>query len=278
MKTNLTLILLACMTCAPLFAQSSEDTDDNTIKYNNLVSKKVIYEDGVRRSKFSISFPTIESTKPSSKLHRCWGQSTEFGPDRPYIGFCEMVNPEGYKINPGSSWEWGFSLMRFTTWHPSNRFGFNTELNLSRSSYRIKGNDAMHIDDQGYTVCDDALYDDLHYRRQRLIHWSWRVPVEMIFQTRGEFQYILGVEGELRHHVRSRARVGKTKKYFIDRNNLDVEPFGYNAVFGFGQRDFTIYGRVNISDFFGSKSRVDAQPFAIVIKFSGHPSFEYNSY
>ena len=77
-----------------------------------------------------------------------------------------------------------------------------------------------------------------------------------------------GIEGELRHHVRSRARVGHDKKYYINRNSLDVNDFGYNALFGIGTNQFTVFARYNISDFFGSKSRVDAQPFFIGINFS----------
>ena len=135
-----------------------------------------------------------------------------------------------------------------------------------------KGDDAFHTDSEGFTVCDDALRqgpEPLNYRRQRLIHWSWRVPVEMYYRTRGGLHYSVGVEGELRHHVRSRARVGKDKKYYINRNSLDVNDFGYNAIFGVGNDDFSVFARYNISDFFGSKSRVDAQPLFIGINFSG---------
>ena len=268
MKKTFLLLFMGLMTLNILWAQES----DSTIVYNQLLSKEIYRADGITTKRWNLNFMTIETTTPSSSVtakKRHWGHTANFGPDNIYIGFSEMAT-DGFDIKPGSSWEWGFSLCDFKTWHPSKRFGFETALYLTRSSYRIKGDNAFHTDAEGYTVCDNALRqgdDPLNYSRQRLIHWSWRVPVQMYFKTKSGFRYHLGVEGELRHHVRSRAHVGKDKKYYINRNSLDVNPFGYNALFGIGTRDFTVFGRYNVSDFFGSKSRVDAQPFFIGINF-----------
>lgn len=278
MKKTFLLLLTCFIGGNTLLAQQETDSTvinmteaqaphDSVIVYNNMLSREITNENGVQRHKWSLNFLSIESTQHTGRHASHWGHSSNFGPDRIYIGFTEMV-PDGFDIKPGGCWEWGFSLMRFQTWHPSGRFGFNTALYLSRSSYRIKGDDAFHTTPQGLTVCDDALHDELHYHRQRLIHWSWRLPVEMYVKTKGGLHYTAGIEGELRHHVRSRAKVGKKNKYYIDRNGLDVEAFGYNALFGFGTESFTIFGRYNISDFFGSKSLVDAQPFTIAINFN----------
>ena len=269
MKKTFLLLLTGLMSLSTLWAQDS----DSTIVYNKLVSKEIHRGKGTISHRWNFNFLSIETTSPSGGRYTKnshWGHSSNFGPDNIYIGFSEMANTDGFKIKPGSSWEWGFSLCDFKTWHPSKRFGFETALYLTRSSYRIKGDDAFHTDAEGYTVCDNALRQGEHplnYRRQRLIHWSWRVPVQMFFKTKGGLRYHVGVEGELRHHVRSRARVGHDKKYYINRNSLDVQDFGYNALFGVGTSQFTVFGRYNVSDFFGSKSRVDAQPFFIGINF-----------
>ena len=273
MKTLCTILVLAAMwtmgSAAMAASGGSGASANETIVYNKLVSKSY-YRDGNGnvRHKWNFNFPSVESIAPSDK-HSHWGHSSIFGPDDIYIGFAGVV-ADGFDVKPGGCWEWGFSLMRFTTWSPSTRFGFNASLYLTRTSYRIKGNDAFHIDGQGRTVCDDALQQGaspLNYSRQRLIHWSWRVPVEMYVRTSGGVRYSAGIEGELRHHVRSRARVGHKKKYYIDRNNLDVNPFGWNVLAGFGTDDFTVFGRYNLTDFFGDKSLVDAQPFTVGINF-----------
>lgn len=270
MKKTFLLLLVGLMGMSSLTAQDS----DSTIVYNNLISKEIHREGGATTKRWNFNFMTIETTSPSGgrySKYSHWGHTSNFGPDNLYLGFSEMAATDGFKIKPGSSWEWGFSLCSFKTWHPSKRFGFKSALYLSRSSYRIKGDDAFHTDAEGYTVCDDALRQGEHplnYSRQRLIHWSWRLPVEMYVKTKGGMHYSAGIEGELRHHVRSRARVGHDKKYYINRNTLDVNDFGYNALFGVGTNQFTVFARYNISDFFGSKSRVDAQPFFIGINFS----------
>ena len=271
MKKTFILLLMGLLGYNTLLAQDN----DSTVVYNNLVSKEITVNNGVRSHRWDLNFLAIESTTPSGGRYSKWshwGHTSNFGFDDLYIGFAEMANTDGFKVKPGSSWEWGFSLCTFDTWHPSHRFGFRSALFLSRTSYRIKGDDAFHTDAEGFTVCDDALRqgeDPLNYRRQRLIYWSWRVPIEMYVKTKGGLHYAVGVEGELRHHVRSRARVGHEKKYFINRNSLDVKDFGYNALFSVGTDDFSVFARYNISDFFGSKSRVDAQPLFFGINFSG---------
>ncbi len=273
MKTLCTILVLAAMwtmgSAAMAASGGSGASADHTIVYNRLVSKSY-YQDGKGnlRHEWNLTFPHIESV-PSSDGHSHWKHSSIFGPDNIYIGFAGLV-ADGFDIKPGGCWEWGFSLMRFATWSPSNRFGIKSSLYLTRTSYRIKGDDAFHIDDMGRTVCDDALKQGaspLNYRRQRLIHWSWRVPVEMYVRMRGGVRYSVGIEGELRHHVRSRARVGHKKKYYIDRNNLDVNPFGWNLLAGFGTDGYMVFGRYNLTDFFGDKSLVDAQPFTVGINF-----------
>ncbi len=254
----------------------AQEEASETHVYNQFVSKTVNQDN---THKWNLNFLALESTSPKSK--NGWSHSTEFGPDRIYIGFAEMANTKGFDIKPGSSWEWGFSLMSFETWNGRENFGFSTCLELTRSSYRIKGNDAFHTDANGWTVCDDALKqgtDPLNYSKQRLIHWSWRVPVMMTFRTSGHMHYSIGAEAELRHHVRSRANVGKQKKYYINRNSLDVEPFGYNALVAFGNDDFEVFGRYNLSDMFGKKSMVDCQPFSIGICFRTNIGEDYSSF
>lgn len=242
----------------------------DTHVYNNFLSKTVtVDEDGISSHSWNLNFLNLESSSPKSK--KGWSHYSGIGPDHIYIGFTEMANTKGFEIKPSSSWEWGFSLAQFGVFNRTRHFGISTELALTRSSYSIKGNDAFHVDNQGWTVCDDALRqspNSLDYSRQRLIFWSWRVPVTLDFRTKNGFRIHAGAEAELRHHVRSRAKVGNNKKYYIERHDLDVEPFGYNAIVEVGNHAFSIVGRYNLSDMFGDKSKFECQPFMIGLNFN----------
>lgn len=270
------------MSCAMLCAQnesvetSSTNTSDSTEThvYNRFVSKTstwTVEEDGKvssRNHSWNLNFLSLGTEK--NKGH--WSSSYDIGPDMIYIGFTEMANTKGFSYNPGSSWEWGFSLMGYEAWNRSRHFGFRTGLLLTRSSYRIKGDNAFHLDAAGNTVCDNELMirdtNPIDYSKQRLIHWSWRVPVMLNFRTNSDFRLGIGAEAELRHHIRSRAKVGHNKKYYLQRNGLDVEQFGYNALISVGNEDFSVFGRYNLSDMFGSSAKVDCQPFMIGVSFN----------
>lgn len=258
------LTLTFCMTFGTMLLAQSEYQE--TRVYSKFLSK-TINEDNSHS--WNLNFLSLEKVGQNKNKHS-WKSYSSFGPDMISIGFAGMTESEGFDYKPGGSWEWGFSLMSFELWSPNDHFGICTELDLTRSSYRVKGNDAFHVvnvNGEKITVCDDALKSSIDYSRQRLINWSWRVPVTLCLRASNGVHVSAGAEAELRHHVRSRAKVGEEKKYYIERNNLAVNDFGYNAIVTIGTNDFEIYGRYNLTDYFGKNAKVSCQPISIGVMF-----------
>lgn len=248
--------------------------EDSVVVYNKMLSKSVKVENGITSHKWNLNFLSLNTvSKPSAEPRGGWVTEWNVGPDLIYIGTTQLAGND-VKLNPASSWEWGFDLMKFESWNRRRTFGHKFGILLTRSSYRLDGDNAFHVDDAGNTVLDNALQGhvgkgmDMNYQRQRLIYWSWRMPFVFNFQPSHTWGFSLGAEGELRHHVRSRAKVGSEKKYYIERHNVDVSPWSVNALAALNiGKDFSIVARYNISDFFGDKANFDVQPFMVGLSF-----------
>jgi len=246
--------------------------EDSIVVYNGLLSKSVYIENGKPAHKWNLNFLSLSTTPEVEVLtvHPRGGWHTEWnvGADVVYFGSTQLAGDD-IDLNPASSWEWGFDLMKVESWNRRNTFGYKFGILLSRSSYRLDGDNAFHVVN-GRTVLDDALqghvgkHHDEDYSRQRLIYWSWRMPFVFNFQPSNVWGFSLGAEAELRHHIRSRAKVGNEKKYYISRHNLDVNPWSCNALASVNiGHDFSITARYNLTDFFGDKAKFDVQPFMV---------------
>ena len=265
MKKCLLSIASGALCIATCLAQ-----EDSVVVYNNIVSKSVYTDNGVTSHKWNLNFLSISpATDSTATAKDGWHANWDVGPSLIYVGFTELGGND-VRLNPASSWEWGFDLMRLKSWNRSKTFGYEFGLLLTRSSYRLSDNNAFHLDADGNTLLDDALQGhvgknaDKDYRHQRLFYWSWRVPFVFNYQPTKIWGFSLGAEAELRHHIRSRARVGNDKKYYLERHNLDVNPFSCNVLASVRiDRDFAITARYNLTDFFGNKSRLDVQPFMV---------------
>lgn len=78
----------------------------------------------------------------------------------------------------------------------------------------------------------------------------------------------MGAEFELRHHIRSRAKVGGDRKYYLCRRSMNINPIGSSALMGIGTDDFMIFGRFLLTDYFEENTRnIQAQPFMVGINF-----------
>lgn len=262
--------MILSMVLGALCLGTSMAQEDSVVVYNNLVSKSVYVENGISSHKWNLNFlslsPQPEVLTPS---RGGWVTTWEIGANSIYIGSTQLAGND-VKLKPASSWEWGFDLMRIQSWNRRKTFGHQLSLMLTRSSYRLNGDDAFYVDANGDTRLDESLkLNGLDYSRQRLIYWSWRVPFVFNFQPSHTWGFSVGAEGELRHHVRSRAKVGHEKKYYIDRHNIDVNPWSVNALASVNIKDdFSIVARYNISDFFGDKAKFDVQPFMVGLRFN----------
>ncbi len=265
--------IMLSMVLAALCMGTSMAQEDSLVVYNNLLSKSVSVENGITSHKWNLNFLCLNYDNNQVTPSRGgWTTEWDLGPEMIYIGSTQLVGDD-VKLKPASSWEWGFDLMSVETWNRRKTFGYKFGLLLTRSSYRLDGDNAFHVVG-GNTVLDNALQGhvgkgmDRDYSRQRLIYWSWRAPFVFNFQPSRVWGFSVGAEAELRHHVRSRAKVGKEKKYYIERHDLDVNPWSCNALASINVgKDFSITARYNITDFFGDKANFDVQPFMIGLCF-----------
>jgi len=268
-KIILSMMLGALCICTSL-------AQDSIVVYNGLLSKSVYLVDGKPAHKWNLNFLSLSTSPnvPEVGVHPKGGWHTKWdlGADMIYIGSTQLAGDD-VKLNPASSWEWGFDLMNVQSWNRRNTFGFKFGILLTRSSYRLNGDNAFHVVN-GETILDDALQGhvgksmDKDYSRQRLIYWSWRMPFVFNFQPSRTWGFSLGAEGELRHHIRSRAKVGHDKKYYIERHNIDINPWSCNALASVNiGHDFSITARYNLTDFFGDKANFDVQPFMVGLCF-----------
>jgi len=292
---SLLIITLLIFNLASQHAKAETNLPDEDVRvYNNIVAKKTIKDpSGKKQHAWVIDFTGISTSSfqgPDEDViynkdgepiscrprNRGWHHSTEIGIEHLYFGWTELSSSD-FDINAASSWEWGFSIFDFQTWNNRETFGISTSLLLSRSSYRMRDDDAFHLADDGDVIIDDVLKtrstDPINYKKQRLIHWSWRVPVMMNFQTRHRWghspvRFSMGAEFELRHHIRSRAKVGGDRKYYLCRRSMNINPIGSSALMGIGTDDFMIFGRFLLTDYFEENTRnIQAQPFMVGINF-----------
>ena len=306
MKKLFISLLICAAACHALLAQEAENpnSDNHTDSlantsvqevhvYNNVVSKTVnIGGNGSRKHSWKLNLTGLSTTSENGdedvKLNKFgepvsfrrhnlgWHHSTDVGFDVIYLGWTELSSSD-FDLNAASSWEWGFSLFDFHAWNRRETFGVSSHLILSRSSYRLRGDDAFHLADDGDVIIDDVLKtrtdNPISYSKQRLIHWSWRVPVMLNFQTRhrwgqSPFRVSTGAEFELRHHIRSRAKVGSDKKYYLCRRDMNINPIGCSALVSIGTDDFSIFGRYLLTDYFKSNTRnIQAEAFMVGINF-----------
>lgn len=293
-KKLLHTALFACLFCGTALAAQESDstvsviasteTEDGTSEvrvYNNVVSRTInIGTSGEKDTHwnlnlFGFSTSSSKASKSSDKenyseYRERQGMSVSVA-DRIYLGWTGLASSD-FDINPASSWEWGFGLLNVQDWNRQKTFGVDISLMLSRSSYRMKDDDALHMVD-GHVVVDDELKtrseNPIDYKRQRLIYWTWRVPVLMQFRPASKsVRFTLGADMEMRHHIRSRAKVGSERKYYLSRRDLDINPFGYNVIAGIGNDNFTVFGRIPLSDLFDDNvNGIQARPFTVGINF-----------
>lgn len=265
MKKALLALLISVLGIGAVSAQT-----DSTVYYNKLLAKSIIKnQDGSTSHQWNLNLLSLSSAQTSSKPG-LWSTEWNAGPDLIYLASSQL-NSKNVQLNPASSWEWGFSLLNFNSYNYKRTFGYKLGILLSRTSYRLDGDDAIHVDDNGMTVLDNALQGqmgvnrDKYYKQQRLIYWSWRIPLTLDFKPTRNFGFSLGAEAELRHHVRSRAKVGHDTKYYIARKKMAVDPLSYNALLTLHLgNDISIVGRYSLKELFDNeKTNLKAQPFMI---------------
>ncbi len=265
---------------APVLETSKSKVVSHVYNYNSILSKTVTIEernDTVYGSKsrwnLSLCLPSIFSgddrlsvNDKQLKVRRPMKMEAYY----PLLFFgLAGLSSNDFRLKTGNSWEWGMypisGALRFPNRSCKWASGFTAALGFSRTSYRLKGDDVFHVTDDGMTVCSPKEEPDYH--KQRLVYWSWRLPVSYQCSFHADKQvyfFSVGAEGELRHHVRSRAHVGHMRKYIIDSGSLAVNPWACNLMLQFGTDDCGVFARYALTDFFDKGSTaLQGTPFMI---------------
>lgn len=244
--------------------QSDSLNNNNTKVYNNLVSRT----DGIWNLNFlSISTDmndydyNYQQYNSYHSLHYA-----DLGLKDIYLSYAGIANTEGFEQQGAHSLELGLNLGRIQHWNASKTFGLQMSLGLSWNRYQTADHAVFQIDNNGNTFCGPwESPEGKAFSRTRLTYVSWRAPI--MLQTRaknGQSCFAVGVEGELRHHVRSRVRLGGKKQYDVLRHDLAVNPWGMNIIAQYSFGDFGVFGRYALTEFFDKdKTELKGTPFAI---------------
>lgn len=264
----------------PVDETSKEKRVFHVYHYNSILSKTVtteerndtVYESDTRWN-LSLNFPVAFFRSPwrsedGRKKKTSAPMKMEAYYPMLFLGLANMASDD-FQLKTGKSWEWGMypisGKIACCKGSRNRVCGFTAALGFSRTSYRLKGDDVFHVTDDGMTVCSPK--EDLDYHKQRLIYWSWRLPVSFQYSFRTDkrtYFFSVGAEGELRHHVKSRAHVGHARKYVINSGSLAVHPWACNLMVQFGTDNSGIFARYAVTDFFDKNlTALQGTPFMI---------------
>ena len=234
---------------------------DSTIVYNNFLSRT--------NGLWNLNLLSISTDQKGFDKKKTKGHSTHYadlGLKGISLAYSGLSNTSGLDQKVAHSLELGLVLGKIQHWNASRTFGLQSNIGLSWNRYSLEGKQVIQVID-GETVCNENYQtpNGRDFSRNRLTYVSWRVPVLLQFQDRRHVNcFSIGVEGELRHHVRSRIRLGKEKQFDVERHNIAVNPWGLNAIARYDIEDFGIFARCAVTPLFDSKkTQLEATPFAV---------------
>lgn len=171
-----------------------------------------------------------------------------------------------------SSFEWGsyFSQIKLCK-NKKNTFGLTAAFGISNtynhldcflgtyshpgsnspnSTYFYYGNDGEVVPDGFENIIDKG-----DIKKSYLRYWSLRLPVNAQLQWRiggNKMAFSFGPEFEWRFEMKSKVKLEKGGKYTVS-DNLAYNPFGVNALAVLSFKDFVIFGRAGLTQFFNQK-------------------------
>lgn len=273
MKNLLTILAALLMGTQTLAAQNDNQnqTDANTTHvYNSIVSRT---DDQEGRHTWNLNLLGVSSESVNisisgnNRYKSHW--NSDIGIANPYFGWSELSTKD-FDLRTANSLEFGFNIIENTIWNNSRSFGLEIDLGCSWTRYVLKGDNVLYNTPGGQTVCAPYIHPEgRDYSRPRLTYASWRLPVMMhIRSTRHKHMFSIGAEAELRHHLRSRIKVGHNKKYYAEGHDLNINPASCNLIVSFGTKKFSIFGRYGLTEFFDQdNTKLSAHPFMIGLRF-----------
>ena len=241
MKKTLFIIAMG-ITSLSLFAQQDSVTVE-TKTYNKVLSKTVVTEeDGKSSSTLNINIPVAS---------RHWSDKRDEHYSDLYFSFAYATD-KNLPINSTKSWEWGMYPLSGTILHSHNyRTLLTWGFGFSRTSFKLK---------------EQGPKDDMPmFVAQRFSYWSWRLPISLEYRSDNYKDFIsVGVEAEMRHHVRARGYGDTHPNYVVGLNKNIVNPWAGNVLVQAGHKDCGIIARIALTDLFDKEeTHLHAMPFSI---------------
>lgn len=202
------------------------------------------------------------------RTNQSGGCEVNTGCNKGYLGVVMLRGAEGVDLNPSGSFMFGFSVWDLRAYNSHRTFGVEASIDILWTRLAVKDGNVIHRNADGILVCDRYQHPEgRSYSRSRMTYASWNLPVTLNWRIGGSKIYA-GVEGELRHHLRSRIKVDKNKKYYADSHDMNVNPWGVNAVAGVGGKAGGVFMRMALTDLFvADKSELRGAPLSVGLVF-----------
>jgi len=241
--------------------------------FAQVVNSTFVSHNGDSEARWSINLLGVNACSSESNFDfRLHHTDDDFGTPGFYFGISNMSSND-FDLKPGNSLEFGFTPIDFAWWNNRRNFGIVSGVGISWTRYAFKENVCIGKLTPGSKYAVYPL-DGTGNSKSRVTYASWRVPVEFAFASRNSLATI-GVEGELRHHVRNRTKFedpisGKVTKrhHYVSDNCLGVNPWGVNAVASIGTHGVSLFGRMALTEFFDKdETDLSGTPFMVGIRF-----------
>lgn len=241
-----------------------------TTTYNNVLSKTTVTEvhndSIVQSSTLNINlpwFPSVTRSSSGSSGAESGSASWTWTWHEPeytehmcdiYFAFSFMAD-KNLPINTVKSWEWGMYPLSGVLLHSQNYQRLLTwGLGFSRTSFKLK-DEAPDVGKPGFTG-------------QRFRYWSWRLPICAEFQSQDHDSFLsLGLEAEMRHHVRARKygdALSDPNIIIVGHNKDLVNPWGCNLLLQAGTSEAGVIARLSLTDLFDQNAtHLHAMPFSV---------------
>ncbi|MDO4496788.1 MAG: hypothetical protein Q4B58_02990 [Bacteroidales bacterium] len=213
---------------------------------------------------------TVNADECSVKFKR---DPEHFGSPGLYFGLSNLTN-SAIELKPANSLEFGITPFDYIWWNSRRTVGIIASVGVSWTRYAFKHREAIvECRPSGRSLSLGRMFDVVEmpddYSRLRLTYASWRLPLEVAFSS-GESLFTVGLEAELRHHLRMRSKFDGNKKHYITSHDLGINPWGLNAVASIGRHGVSVFGRVSLTQFFNKDEYlcdIKGTPFLIGIRF-----------
>ena len=182
-----------------------------------------------------------------------------------FLGFSRMADDffsfdgdNRAELDLGKSWEIGISLLTgYYQFRSLPNWGINMGLSWGYRSFRFDNRALMKGERESYFVDGD---NETSYSKSRLRHYFFRIPVLLEWQSQHRFFINAGPEFEIRHGIKSFARINGEKKQSLGKG-MYVKPVGVNLLVQAGYGNIGLYLRYS-NPLFQKGKGPDVNPYS----------------